>query len=323
LQNSFQPRLKSLFTLLAVYGALYASLAPAADLRLGIIGTDTSHVIAFTKLINEESSPQHVPGARVVAAFKGGSKDLADSYQRVDRFAEELRTKWNVELVPDIPSLCRKVDGVMIESVDGRQHLNQVRQALASGKPLWIDKPLASSLEDAREILRLAKNVGVPWFSASALRYGKDVDALKLPDATGAVAWGAGPLGRDQLDLAYYAIHVVELLYAVLGPGCQEVARLHTDASDVIIGKWKGGRIGEVRALRPDADYGALIFRAGGKAAVSPNIDDSYRPLVVEIVRFFQTKQPPVPNEETMEVIEFMAAAQRSQAQGGAAVKLH
>ena len=168
-----------------------------------------------------------------------------------------------------------------------------------------------------------AKNAGVPWFSASALRYGKDVDALKLPDVTDAVAWGAGPLGRDQVDLAYYAIHIVELLYSVLGPGCQEVARTHTDASDVIIGRWKGGRIGEVRALRPDSDYGALIFRTGGKTAISPNMDDSYRPLVVQLVKFFETKQPPVPNEETLEVIEFMAAAQRSMTQGGATVKLH
>jgi len=109
----------------------------------------------------------------------------------------------------------------------------------------------------------------------------------------------------------------------VLGPGCQEVARTHTDASDVIIGRWKGGRIGEVRALRPDSDYGALIFRTGGKTAISPNMDDSYRPLVVQLVKFFETKQPPVPNEETLEVIEFMAAAQRSMTQGGATVKLH
>jgi hypothetical protein len=323
LQNNSKSRLTKVSLLAAFCAVFYAPLAPAADLRLGIIGTDTSHVIAFTRLLNEASAAQHVPGARVVAAFKGGgSKDLADSYQRVDKFAEELRTKWNVEMVSDIPSLCQKVDGVMIESVDGRQHLEQVKQALASGKPLWIDKPLASSLADAREILRLAKNVGVPWFSASSLRYGKDVDSLKFPDATGAVAWGAGPLGRDQLDLAYYAIHVVELLYAVLGPGCEEVARTHTDAADVIVGKWRGGRIGEVRALRPDSDYGALIFRAGGKTAVSPNIDDSYRPLVMEIVKFFQTKQPPVPNEETLEVIEFMAAAQRSMTLGGASVKL-
>jgi hypothetical protein len=300
---------------------LCALASTAADLRLGIIGTDTSHVIEFTKLLNDDSSPEHVPGARVVAAFKGGSKDMPDSYKRVDRFADELRTKWNVEFVPDIPSLCARVDGVMIESVDGRQHLEQVKQALASGKPIWIDKPLASSLEDAREIERAAKGRAV-WFSASALRYGSDVAALKFPDAAGVVAWGAGPLGGEELDLAYYAIHVVELLYAVMGPGCEEVTRTHTNASDAIVGKWKGGRVGEVRALRPDSDYGVLVFRAGGKVAVSPKIDDSYRPLVAEIVKFFETKRPPVPNDETLEVMEFMHAAQRSLSLDGAPVRL-
>lgn len=301
--------------------ACCALAAIAADLRLGIVGTDTSHVIEFTKLLNDSSSPQHVPGARVVAAFKGGSKDLPDSYKRVDKFADQLRTKWSVEFVPDIPSLCAKVDGVMIESVDGRQHLEQLEQALACGKPIWIDKPLASSLKDAQEMERAAKG-RVPWFSASALRYGKDVDAMKFPDTTGVVAWGAGPLGAEQLDLAYYAIHVVELLYAVLGPGCEEVTRTHTETSDAIVGKWKGGKIGEVRALRPDSDYGALVFREGGKVALTPKIDDSYRPLVLEIVKFFETKRPPVPNEETLEIMEFMDAAQRSLSQGGTPVKL-
>jgi hypothetical protein len=301
---------------------LYAFTASGADLRLGIIGTDTSHVIAFTKLLNDASSPGHVPGARVVAAFKGGSKDLPDSYKRVDKFAEELRTRWNIEFVPGIPSLCRKVDGVMIESVDGRQHLEQVKQVLACGKPLWIDKPLASSLEDAREIGRLAKEAGVPWFSTSALRYGKNVESMKFADASGVVAWGAGPLGSDQLDLAYYAIHAVELLYAVLGAGCEEVSRMHTDGADVILGKWKGGRTGEVRAVRPDSEYGVLVFRAGGKVDVAPKLDDGYRPLVAEIVKFFETKQPPVRNAETLEVIEFMDAAQRSMTQGGKPVKL-
>jgi len=293
-----------------------------AEIRLGIIGTDTSHVTAFTRLLNDESYPQHVAGARVVAAFKGGSKELPDSYNRVDKFAEDLKNKWHVEFVPDISTLCRKVDGVMIESVDGRQHLEQVKETLASGKPLWIDKPLAASLEDAREIARLAKQSGTVWFTASSLRYGKDVEAMKFPDAQGAVAWGAGPLGRFQLDLTYYAIHAVELLYSVLGPGCEEVTRTHTDAADVIVGKWKGGKTGEVRALRPDSNYGVMVFRTGGKVEVMPKVSDGYRPLVEEVVKFFQTKQPPVPNEESLEVMEFMDAAQRSMAQGGAPVKL-
>ena len=303
-------------------GVICGLAAWPADIRLGIIGTDTSHVTAFTRLLNDESAPQHIAGARVVAAFKGGSKDLPDSYNRVDKFAEDLKNKWGVEFVPDIPTLCRKVDGVMIESVDGRQHLEQVKQAVAFGKPLWIDKPLAASLEDAREIARLAKQSGTVWFTASSLRYGKDVEAMKFPDAQGVVAWGAGPLGHFQLDLTYYAIHGVELLYSVLGPGCEEVTRTHTDAADVIVGKWKSGKTGEVRALRPDSNYGVMVFRTGGKVEVTPKVSDGYRPLVEEIVKFFQTKQPPVPNEESLEVMEFMDAAQRSMAKGGTPVKL-
>ena len=307
---------------IVVLGALCGLAAPGANLRLGIIGTDTSHVTAFTRLLNDDSSPQHIAGARVVAAFKGGSKELPDSYNRVDKFAAELKTRWNVEFVPDIAALCPKVDAIMLESVDGRQHLQQVKEALACGKTLWVDKPLASSVEDAREIARLAKQAGVPWFTASSLRYGQDVDAMRFPDTQGVVAWGAGPLGQFQLDLTYYAIHVVELLYSVMGPGCEEVTRTHTDGADVIVGKWKGGKTGEVRALRPDSNYGVLVFRTGGKTEVTPKLADSYRPLVEEIVKFFETRQPPVPNEESLEVMEFMDAAQRSMSQGGEPAKL-
>src|SRR5437016_13625109 len=106
---------------------LTSLFASGAELRLGIVGTDTSHVTAFTRILNDNSLPDHVPGARVVAAFKGGSKDVKESATRVDKFAEELKTKWKVEFSNDIPSLCRKVDAVLIESVDGRPHLEQAK----------------------------------------------------------------------------------------------------------------------------------------------------------------------------------------------------
>ena len=145
---------------------------------------------------------------------------------------------------------------------------------------------------------------------------------MKFPDAQGAVTWGAGPLGNFQLDLTYYAIHGIELLYSVLGPGCEQVSRTHTDEADIMVGKWKGGKTGEARALRHGNSYGVLVFRPGGNVVMTPKVSDGYRPLVEEIVKFFQTKQPPVPNEESLEVMEFMDAAQRSMAQGGAPVKL-
>jgi hypothetical protein len=294
-----------------------------ADLRLGIVGTDTSHVIAFTKILNDASQPDHVPGARIVAAYKGGSKDIKESYERVDKFAEELKTKWKVEFSADIASLCRKVDAVLIESVDARTHLEQAKAVIAAGKPMFIDKPLASTLDDARQIAKLAKDARVPWFSSSSLRFGEIGTTMKYPDTLGVTTWGPGPTEEHhQLELAWYAIHPIEMLYTLMGMGCEEVMDTHTDGADVVVGRWRGGRIGSVRALRPYGGYGAVVFRAKSVMQSNPKASAGYRPLVVEIVKFFETKQPPVSNEETLEIFSFLDAAQRSKEAGGAPMKL-
>jgi hypothetical protein len=65
----------------------------------------------------------------VVASYKGGSKDIESSNSRVDQYAEEVRTKWGVEIVPDIATLLGKVDAVLLTSIDGRVHLEQARPA--------------------------------------------------------------------------------------------------------------------------------------------------------------------------------------------------
>src|SRR5512140_346328 len=198
---------------------LAGALACAAQIRIGIVGTDTSHVIAFTRVLNDPAAKNHIPGARIVAAYKGGSPDVESSRTRVEGFAKELAEKWNVEIVSDIPTLCKKVDAVLLESVDGRTHLAQARQIIAARKPVFIDKPLAATLEDAREIARLAKEAGVPWFSASSLRYGEIGVGMKFPDARGVTVWGPGPTEpHHQLQLSWYAIHPVEMLYTLLGP---------------------------------------------------------------------------------------------------------
>ncbi len=310
---------------LALILATSVTLA-AADIRIGIIGTDTSHVTAFTKILNDPTAPDHVPGTHVVAAFKSSSADIEDSRSRVDKFAAELQDKWHVKMAASIEELCSQVDAVLLESLDGRVHLEQARKVFAAHKPVFIDKPLASTLEDAREIDKLAKEAGVPWFSASSMRFG-GVAALKTSDMTGAMTWGPGPLeAHHHLDLAWYAIHPIEMLYTLMGTGCEEVTRISTADSDVIVGRWKGGRIGTVRALRPYGDYGAVAYRKNGKGQTgefSNKVDEGgYAPLVKEIVRFFETQQAPVSNEETLEIFAFLDAAQRSKESGGKPVGL-
>jgi hypothetical protein len=303
----------------ALLALLLCPFASAADLRIGIIGTDTSHVPAFTQILNNGT------GMRVVAAYKGGSPDIGESAKRVDQYAEEIRTKWAVEIVPDIPTLLSKVDAVLLESIDGRAHLAQARPVIAAHKPLFIDKPLASTLEDAREIARLAKEAGTLWFSSSSLRFGAVGASMHFPDTTGAYTWGPGPLEpHHYLDLSWYAVHPIEILYTIMGTGCEAVTRVSAADSDVIVGRWKDGRIGTVRAVRPYSDYGAVVYRGRETVDSHPKAGAAadYHPLVAEIVKFFETGKPPVPNDETLEMFAFMDAAQRSKEQGGRSVTL-
>ena len=296
--------------------------ASAADFRLGIIGTDTSHVPIFTREFNDSTAPGFVPGFRVVAAYKGGSPDIPDSATRVDRFASEVHDTYGVQIVPDIPTLCSLVDGVLLESGDGRRHLEQARQVIAAHKPLFIDKPLASTLADAREIARLAAEAGVPWFTSSSLRYA-DLSAVKSPDNKSVSVWGPGPLEEHhQISLSWYGIHAIEMLYAMLGPGCLTVTQTSSPASDVVVGVWKDGRIGVATLSRPYSDYGVLAFRERN-VVVSHPVKVDYAALDARIAEFFRTLVPPVPNQETLEIFAFMDAAQRSKDSGGKPTSLY
>ncbi len=292
----------------------------AADVRVGIVGTDTSHATAFAQLLNEGK----IPGAKVVAAYKGGSADVESSSTRVDKFAAELQDKYHVEIVSEIAGLCGKVDAILLESVDGRKHLPQMREIVRCGKPVFIDKPLAATLDDAREIDRIAKSAGVPWFSSSSLRWSEIAETMKFPDIAGVHTWGPGPFEEHHpLDLAWYAIHSVELLYTLMGTGCEEVTRIGGTDADEISCRWRDGRIGSIRALRPYGTFGAVVYRKNQTVAQSPaKLRDEYDELVRQIVRFFKTRQPPVPNQETLEIFAFMDAAQRSKESGGKPTRL-
>lgn len=317
-------------TMLLLFGAALPARESAAqppEIRIGIIGTDTSHVPAFTKLLNDPNDPNRIPGARVVAAFKGGSPDIESSHTRVERFAAEIRDKYGVELVGSIEELCRKVDAVLLESVDGRPHLSQVRPVLAAGKRVFIDKPFASGYADAREIARLAREAKVPFFSSSSLRYANDLQAIKrnesLGNLMGAFTYGPAPTEPHHPDLFWYGIHAVEMLYTLMGPGCESVTRVNTPGADVVVGKWKDGRTATVRGTRAGKqDYGVVAFGEKATLATTPPMKVDYRNLLVEIIKFFQTGTPPIAPEETLEMMAFMEAADLSKARGGAPVLL-
>ncbi|PTX91061.1 Gfo/Idh/MocA family oxidoreductase [Opitutus sp. ER46] len=297
-------------------------LAAPAPLRVGLIGLDTSHVVEFTRLLNDAAHPEHVPGAHVVAAVHSGSPDMPEkSWARIPGFAHTLATAFGVQLCGAIADLLPLVDAVMIENVDGRKHLEVARAVLPAGKPVFIDKPLAASLADGAEIIRLARDNQVPCFSASTLRYAPEVTALATPDVRTVLGITPCDYEPHHPDLFWYGVHGVETLYAVLGAGCESVSRTHTADTDVVTGRWSDGRIGLFCGHRgTSAGHGCQVLRPSGWSGgpVVPR----YAPLVREIVRFFQSGVSPVGADEMLEVLAFMSAAEESQRRGGAAVAI-
>lgn len=317
--------------LAAAFGALGLSLptaraGEAPKIRVGIIGLDTSHVVAFTNELNNpdaEKDPD-LAGVEVVAAFPGGSPDIKDSATRVAGFTADLRGK-GVEIVDSIDALLTKVDCVMLESVDGRPHLEQARPVIKAGKRLFIDKPAAGSLADGIEIFRLGREAGVPCFSSSSLRFSKGILGMRNDDRVGKVlgcqAYSPCSLEPHHPDLFWYGIHGVETLYTIMGTGCQTVTRVKTKDFDEVVGVWNDGRIGTYRGIRAGAaSYGATVF--GDKGIAPSGGYEGYRPLVVEIAKFFKTGTPPVSAEETIEILAFMEAADESARQGGQPVTI-
>jgi predicted dehydrogenase len=312
--------LSCLFLLIATFAA---SAGAADPMRVGVIGLDTSHAIAFTQIFNDDKAEGDLAGFRVVAAYPKGSPDIHDSVSRVPEYTKKMQ-EMGVEIVDSIDALLERVDVVMLETNDGRPHLEQARPVIAAGKPLYIDKPLAGSLADCVAIFELARRKGVPVFSSSSLRFvpgAQEIRGGKLGRVFGADAYSPCKLEPTHPDLFWYGIHGVELLYTVMGTGCDTVERTTTKDTDVVVGTWTDGRIGTFRGTRTGKHgYGGTVFAEKGTAPIGEFT--GYKPLVIEIARFFRTGKPPVDEAETLEIYAFMTAADESKRRGGEPVKI-
>lgn len=301
-------------------------------IRLGMLDFDTSHAVEFTKRLNRKGvkNDQFVDGAEVVLACPGESKM---SPERIPGYVEEMK-KLGVPLVDKPTDLIGKVDGMLIESLEGGVHLERARPFLEAGLPCFIDKPFTCSASDARKIAALSEKHKAPVFSSSSLRYAPELvafnDDAKKGKVLGVVSHGTSPYFEGKPGdvarnpgLFHYGIHAVEVLYAVMGPGCARVSCHHEKGADVVVGQWQDGRLATMRGIRAGAaGYGFLAFTEKGIRHVTLGTAYIYRELCKQIVAFFQARKSPVELATTIEMMGFMEAALKSAGNHGAGEKI-
>jgi predicted dehydrogenase len=291
--------------------------------KVGIIGLDTSHSVAFTKALNGTDAGPEFGGYRVVAAYPRGSNDIKSSAERIPGYIEEVKSQ-GVEITSSIDELLNKVDVVLLETNDGRLHLEQALQVMKAGKRMFIDKPVAASLSDTISIFEAASHYNVPVFSSSSLRFDQVVQEIaggKIGKVLGADTFSPATIEKTHPDLFWYGVHGVEVLFTLMGTGCKSVSRVYTENTDLVVGLWNDDRIGTFRGTRSGIyDIGGIAF--GEKANLSLEKEHGYNPLLIKIVEFFKTGIAPVTADETIEIFAFMAAAEESKFKKGIAVDI-
>ena len=289
-------------------------------IKVGIVDFDTSHVVAFTQRMNhvDVEEEQWVEGAKVVAGCPADSKHSPDMLRRN---SDQLK-RYGVDIVESPEDLLGSIDAVCIEANDGSVHLQRAKPFIEAGLPCFIDKPFETDLGNAREIVRLARKNSVPVFSASYLRYAPELqEVISDPEVGGIVGASAYSPGTEHPvnpGLFNYGIHAVETLYSLLGPGCRKVTNVYTEGAEVVTGVWKDERVGEVRATRSGShSYGYIAW---GEKSVRQSVLSAryiYRELLKQIIRMFETGEPPIDPDISVEIVAFIIAALDSRNRGG------
>lgn len=297
-------------------------------LDIGLVGLDTSHVSVFARLLNDPTDPHHKPGARVACAWPGGSPDFALSADRVEGFTAELRDQRGVEILDSPEAVAAASDLVFITAVDGRTHPGLLRRIISAGKPVFIDKPFALTSVEAKEMIVLAKQAGVPLMSCSSLRYSEELLAAMEPGREGISGCDFyGPMNVEptQPGLFWYGCHIVEMMVTVMGAGCTEVRCVKNENHDSLVATWKDGRVATLHGVRGSHwKFGAVLHRADGPKTIDASGGRPYYlGLLDAILASLPQGKSAVPTWEMLEVVAIIEAGNRSRENAGRPVAIN
>jgi predicted dehydrogenase len=319
----------------------YAAAQDAKPVRVGVLGLDNYQAIAYTQLFNDPKAVGDLAGLRVVAAFPAAaSADIPESVDSLPKWKADIE-KMRVKIVGSVDELLQSCDAVMIMSLDGRKHLEQATPVLKAGKRLYIGRPLAATLSEAVAIMKFAETTKTPCWTSSQHRFSPGFIGMRNHREVGRVlgcdVYGGCPIEPHHAEFYWHAVHSIETLYTIMGPGCESVRCTSTATAESITGVWNDGRVGTYRGIKKGAlKYSATVFGDKGVSTagvyghgvpvkgVAPTDDKymGYEGIAIEMAKFFKGGPAPVSATETLEIFAFMEAAHESKRRQGESVRI-
>ncbi len=287
------------------------------EIRVALIGLDTSHTIQFAQRIQAPDCPadQKVAGLRVASCLR-----FSTPFQNEDGLnaREVTLQEWGIKVTTDFEEAVADCDALMLEINDPAFHLEYMARCAELGKPIFLDKPLADTLENSRAVARIVGDRNIAFFSASSLRFVPQLREacaqLPLPRFTTLF----GPLGEapSGSSIVWYGVHTFEMLQRAMGNGAQSVFVRRDNSGATAIVQYTGNRRGVVELSNDAYVYGGCLRDTDRAVPFVADMSRAYSDLLVLIADFFRTGKAPVELEDTLEIMALLDAAERS-AQSG------
>jgi predicted dehydrogenase len=215
-----------------------------------------------------------------------------------------------------------QVDAVMIATDDGLDHVRRARPFIEAALPVFVDKPLATSLEDLRTFVAWEK-AGAKILSSSGLRFAPELDKWPEEKAElGELRWFSGLTCKTW---ERYGIHLLEPLFRLTGPGFVSV-RLETGPKMEIahLVHRSGVNLTIPVIFDGGATFGTLHLcgTAGQRTIRFSDTYTGFRRQLVSFIDFVQSGRSPYPFAETVEQMAVLIAGLRSRAEHSRRVEI-
>ena len=218
--------------------------------------------------------------------------------------------KYQVQELDSMEELIERSDYLIVFSPDNpERHEELCELPLKSGKPTYVDKTFSPDLASGIRIFDLAEKHGTPMFSCSALRCALELAAYPNERVNRSTLQMVATFGPGVF--ANYAVHQFEMSVALLGPGAARVKAFPCGASASLVVEYADGRQSSMLQM-PGMPFHLSMQLASGEGVYVEKCSDIFPRLIEDTLAFFETGKPPVPREETLEIMALIEAGRKA-----------
>ncbi|MDB5529456.1 MAG: hypothetical protein JWR51_2559 [Devosia sp.] len=280
--------------------------------RIGIVGIENSHaheIIRYLNVVQPAELPMRVTA--LVAGTPERNRELAE-LGGIDTIAVSAQ------------ELLGKVDALIVTSRDGALHRDLAVPFLENGTPVWVDKPLAASVTDARDIIAAAKRGNALLTSSSALRWVSDTQEVAdqlgtIGDLQTVTLTGPADPKSEYSGIFFYGIHLADVAQRMV-PGMPNDIDVQVTPGAVIARYRAGDVLVTLEFIQPDTT-GRVPFRVtavGSHGVISRDIvlgEDYVQPGVNAFATMLAQRKPPLSDDALLAPIVLLEHVRLAEAQ--------